>query len=79
MVSDTVQVRVNSDPATVLPELLIVAEMRLGSEGTANNMAYSHSMHASLDTPTSDRNEQGLVGHCLVCPALISSHKASDV
>ena len=34
--SDTVQVRVNSDPATLLPELLTVAEM--GSEGTADNM-----------------------------------------
>ena len=33
---DTVQVRVNSDPATLLPELLTVAEM--GSEGTANNI-----------------------------------------
>ena len=34
--SDTVQVRVNSDPATLLPELLTVAEM--GSEGTAESM-----------------------------------------
>ena len=36
MVSVTTQVRVNSDPATLLPELLTVAEM--GSEGTAGNM-----------------------------------------
>ena len=34
--SDIVQVRMNSDPATLLPELLITAEM--GSEGTAGNM-----------------------------------------
>ena len=34
--SDMVQVRVNSDPAASLPELLTVAEM--GSEGTAGNM-----------------------------------------
>ena len=38
MSSDTVQVRINTDPATLLPELLIVAEM--GSEGTAVNMVY---------------------------------------
>ena len=36
MVSLMTQVRVNSDPATLLPELLTVAEM--GSEGTAGNM-----------------------------------------
>ena len=42
--SDTVQVRMNSDPATLLPELLIVAEM--GSEGTAVNMVYRRSLHA---------------------------------
>ena len=39
--SDMVQVRVNSDPAILLPELLTAAEM--GSGGTADNMVWSQS------------------------------------
>ena len=47
--SDTVQVKVYSDPATLLPELLTVAEM--GSEGTAQTWyRASHYMHASYWT-----------------------------
>ena len=44
--SDIVQVRVKSDPATLLPELLTVAEM--GSEGTVGRA--SHYVHASYWT-----------------------------
>lgn len=38
MVSDITQLRVNSNPATALPELLIVAEMRF--EGTEHKINY---------------------------------------
>ena len=78
--SDIVQFKVNSNPATLMPELLIVAEM--GSEGTAGHMdrcIYRQSKCAYIiDILTSDGDGPDSGGHCLIGQALISSHKAGD-